>query len=205
MQNLAFGGGQWQHKRKNLQQNLPPNTWTAVRHNWCEPKRGECLGDLDNTFYSLITHTLRWTAQGMGYQGVCILRSEPKYHLKNHQRIQKYIYRVCIYIIKKHGFPCLAIPRVIHVNAALLLWKNVNWWKWMLVWKIEVKSSGKVSQNSLSIFHAPALKFQNADEGKVLPPCWSTPRTGNSDCAMSSPSVMAMFSRATIASVHTKM
>ena len=43
------------------------------------------------TVDSLLTHTCRWTAQGMGYQGVWTLRSEPKYHSKNHEKIRKII------------------------------------------------------------------------------------------------------------------
>jgi hypothetical protein len=55
-----------------------------------------------NTVDSLITHTPRWTAQGMGYEGVWALRAEPKISFKKLRKNQKKLEeKFCVFIAKK--------------------------------------------------------------------------------------------------------
>ena len=59
-----------------------------LEFNLCEQvNRGESI--IISTVEPLVTHTPRWTAQGMRYEGLCIWRGMLKIGLKNHQKLEK--------------------------------------------------------------------------------------------------------------------
>ena len=81
------------------------------------------FGQLQNTVEPLLTHTFRWIAQGMPYEGLCVQRGMLKIDSKNHQKIRKNQKKINLHIraklwyINEHRLALIIICKIASIMS----------------------------------------------------------------------------------------